>query len=214
MKSPAVVSGAPRLLMLPLLFGRLRRHDAAGPAPARPAQHAASARTFHDAIDLGGRLSIRYQQNGKEESLHGSFMWAQTPATHLSRCCRRSGRRWPPFDITSAAATLAQDRPGTSHGRRCRCLSRGHDGLAAAGRRLARLAARLCDRHQWPAHSSRRRKVQTPSPPATAGASAMPAGRTATHLRRKTVRSASTWAITPQAGDVSIRIVIDRWKAG
>jgi outer membrane lipoprotein LolB len=34
-------------------------------------------RQFHPFIDLTGRLSIRYQQDGRDEALHGNFMWSQ-----------------------------------------------------------------------------------------------------------------------------------------
>lgn len=35
------------------------------------------ARSYHQNIDLAGRLSVQYQQNGKDEFLHGSFTWKQ-----------------------------------------------------------------------------------------------------------------------------------------
>lgn len=37
------------------------------------------ARVYQDTIELSGRLSVRYQQNGKDEAVHGNFTWAQTP---------------------------------------------------------------------------------------------------------------------------------------
>ena len=35
-------------------------------------------RPYHDVIRLSGRLSLRYQQNGNEQAVHGSFTWNQT----------------------------------------------------------------------------------------------------------------------------------------
>lgn len=35
-------------------------------------------RSYSDVIDLSGRLSVRYLQNGQEEAVHGSFVWSQT----------------------------------------------------------------------------------------------------------------------------------------
>lgn len=38
---------------------------------------ASVAAGFRNTIDLQGRLSVRYQLNGKEEGLHGNFEWHQ-----------------------------------------------------------------------------------------------------------------------------------------
>ena len=37
----------------------------------------AGARICHDHITLGGRFSISYRKNDRDESAHGSFVWAQ-----------------------------------------------------------------------------------------------------------------------------------------
>ncbi len=34
-------------------------------------------RNYLDAIELTGRLSVRYQRQGNDEALHGNFMWSQ-----------------------------------------------------------------------------------------------------------------------------------------
>lgn len=72
------------------------------------AQLAAPARGFHDAIDLGGRLSVRYQQNGKDESLHGSFVWAQTSEHTLVTLRSPLGQTIATINVTPAASTLVQ----------------------------------------------------------------------------------------------------------
>ncbi len=43
-----------------------------------PAASAMAERPYHAAIDIAGRLSVRYQQQGSEQALHGSFEWQQT----------------------------------------------------------------------------------------------------------------------------------------
>ena len=50
-------------------------------SPATPpaAKAGALARQPIDAIDLAGRLSVRYQKDGRNEALHGSFTWTQRP---------------------------------------------------------------------------------------------------------------------------------------
>jgi outer membrane lipoprotein LolB len=47
--------------------------------PPAVVQPAGSNATFHPTIELDGRLSARYQQNGHDESLQISFHWIQTP---------------------------------------------------------------------------------------------------------------------------------------
>lgn len=47
-------------------------------APSPPSQ---LPRSYHEAINLSGRLSVQYQQNGKAQSVQGKFSWAQTSAT-------------------------------------------------------------------------------------------------------------------------------------
>ena len=44
--------------------------------PPAPAPDGVALR-FHPAIELGGRLSVRYQQNGRDESVQGGFRWSQ-----------------------------------------------------------------------------------------------------------------------------------------
>lgn len=48
--------------------------------PVRPVtdQQIQAKRVYREAIDIGGRLSVRYQQQG-EQLLNGSFVWNQRP---------------------------------------------------------------------------------------------------------------------------------------
>ncbi len=53
------------------------------PPLERPtAEQARAVRTYHDAIDISGRLSVRYQQPD-EQLITGSFNWMQRPG-HLA----------------------------------------------------------------------------------------------------------------------------------
>src|SRR3954463_10926792 len=47
-------------------------------APQAPAE-AGIIRNYQQAIDITGRMSVRYQQYGRNEALHGSFEWQQRP---------------------------------------------------------------------------------------------------------------------------------------
>ena len=49
----------------------------AGCGTLAPVPGAENARRFHDDISVGGRLAVRYQQDGKPESVQGKFQWQQ-----------------------------------------------------------------------------------------------------------------------------------------
>ena len=76
--------------------------------PTTPSTAAQQARPYHDAIELGGRLSVRYQQNGREEAVHGSFTWAQTPERTNVVLLSPLGQTIAAIDVTPATATLSQ----------------------------------------------------------------------------------------------------------
>jgi len=203
------------ILMLPLLLlAGCAGMRAPGASTGTPPQHAAPARTFHDAIDLGGRLSIRYQQNGKDESLHGSFMWTQTPEHTLLTLLSPLGQIIATVDITSAASTLVR--------------------AGRAPRMAANADALIADAIGWPLPIAGLRQWLQ-------GFAIDANGRriVATPQNADTITTNDGWRIryagwqdgdafpeqdrpkridlerfTPQAGDISIRIVIDRWKAG
>jgi outer membrane lipoprotein LolB len=67
-----------------------------------------ATRAYRDAIDITGRLSIRYEQNGREESLHGSFNWVQQPQRLLLTLLSPLGQTVATIENTSAMATLLQ----------------------------------------------------------------------------------------------------------
>ena len=65
-------------------------------------------RPYHQAIDLSGRLSVRYQQDGKEQALHGSFTWAQTSQHTIVTLLSPLGQTLATIDITPKQSTLHQ----------------------------------------------------------------------------------------------------------
>jgi len=75
-------------------------------APARP--EAGTVRAYQQAIDISGRLSVRYQQNGRDEALHGSFEWRQRPERTELTLLSPLGQTLALIDITPAGSTLTQ----------------------------------------------------------------------------------------------------------
>lgn len=76
---------------------------------APPVAPSASApRVFQQAIELGGRLSVRYQTGDKEEVLHGNFTWAQTASDTTVTLLSPLGQTLAIITATPDGATLAQ----------------------------------------------------------------------------------------------------------
>lgn len=72
---------ATRLLLTGTVMGLAGCASFAPSTP--PAASALSERPYHAAIDMTGRLSVRYQQQGSEQALHGSFEWQQSSQSTL-----------------------------------------------------------------------------------------------------------------------------------
>ena len=66
------------------------------------------ARLYHEAIDLGGRLSLRYEQNGAPQTLDGKFTWSQTAANQQITLLTPFGQTLATIDVTPQGATLIQ----------------------------------------------------------------------------------------------------------
>ncbi|RJF97663.1 lipoprotein insertase outer membrane protein LolB [Noviherbaspirillum saxi] len=76
--------------------------------PEISATVAAPLRTFQDKLDLAGRLSVRYQGERREEALHGSFTWAQSPARTTVTLLSPLGQTVAVIDVTAQGAKLTQ----------------------------------------------------------------------------------------------------------
>ncbi|WP_211462607.1 outer membrane lipoprotein LolB [Collimonas silvisoli] len=71
-----------------------------------------AARQYHQAIDVSGRLSIRYQQDGKDQAMHGSFTWSQDKQETVITLLSPLGQTLATINIGADQATLKQaDRP-------------------------------------------------------------------------------------------------------
>lgn len=80
-----------------------------GPAvPISGISAAPAAAIYQNQIDISGRLSVIYQQNGREQGLHGSFDWTQ--ASDATRVTLRSplGQIIATIDVTPTRSTLTE----------------------------------------------------------------------------------------------------------
>ena len=60
------------------------------------------------AIDLAGRLSVRYQKEGRDEALHGSFTWIQKADVTTISLLSPLGQTLAVITVTSTSASIAQ----------------------------------------------------------------------------------------------------------
>jgi outer membrane lipoprotein LolB len=64
--------------------------------------------TYRQSIALEGRLSLRYQQNREDRSVHGSFVWTQTPRQTTLRLLSPLGQTIAVIELQPGLATLTQ----------------------------------------------------------------------------------------------------------
>jgi outer membrane lipoprotein LolB len=78
------------------------------PTDDKAVSAAAAARTLNQRLELGGRLSVRYQGPQKEEALHGSFTWAQAPDRTVVTLLSPLGQTVAVIEAGPAGATMTQ----------------------------------------------------------------------------------------------------------
>jgi outer membrane lipoprotein LolB len=67
-----------------------------------------SARAYRKNITLEGRLSLRYQQNQEDRSVHGSFVWNQSTGQTTVRLLSPLGQTIAVIEIKPGLATLTE----------------------------------------------------------------------------------------------------------
>lgn len=169
-------------------------------------------RTYRDAIELGGRLSVRYQQDGREQALHGSFTWAQT--AHHATVTMLS-----PLGQTLATIEVTPDSSSLTQAGRAPRVAADVDALAADALGWPLPVAGLRDWLQgFATDAAGRRVIANPSGTTTVAtsdgwrihyASWQDDDPAAPHNHPKRIDLERSSA---QAGEVSIRIVIDTWQ--
>ncbi|WP_211444413.1 lipoprotein insertase outer membrane protein LolB [Collimonas humicola] len=68
----------------------------------------AAARQYRQAIDVSGRLSLRYQQDGKQQAMYGSFTWSQSKQETAITLLSPLGQTLATINIGAGQATLKQ----------------------------------------------------------------------------------------------------------
>lgn len=197
------------LFVLPLLLAGCATFDAPAPDVSSAAAQQAPPRAYHDAIELGGRLSVRYQENGRDQALHGSFTWMQTSDRTIVTLLSPLGQTIATIDIMPNQATLTQagQAPRTAP---------DVDALTTAALGWPLPVSGLRDWLQGFAPDAEGRHVIASQPGASSVATSdgwrilyaswqedvTPSHPKRIDLERNTV----------QAGDVAIRVVIDSWQ--
>lgn len=64
--------------------------------------------TYQDTINIDGRLSVQYQQNGSNEALHGNFSWSQTPKRTVVTLSSPLGQTLAVIEVTPEMSILTQ----------------------------------------------------------------------------------------------------------
>jgi outer membrane lipoprotein LolB len=193
------------LALLPVwLAGCAMLEQAAAPAPGS----SAAARPYHAVIDIGGRLTVRYQQNGAEQVLHGSFSWLQTPARSTVTLLSPLGQTMAQIEVTPALSTL------TLAGQPPRSAA-DVDTLAAQALGWPLPVAGLRDWLQGYALDRDGRRIVAGSPAGNSLTTtdgwqlSYAAWSEDTEPRPRRIDLERN---TPQAGNVALRIVIDSWQ--
>lgn len=97
--------------LFPLLLGAaLLGGCASVTAPPAPASlpAAVAARPYHESIAIDGRLSVRYQQDGRDQALHGGFEWRQSPGRVAVALRSPLGQTLATITVTPDEATLVR----------------------------------------------------------------------------------------------------------
>jgi len=180
-------------------------------APPTSASAATGAeRAFHQTIDLGGRLSVRYQAGRREESLHGSFTWSQTPSLTNVTLLSPLGQTIAVVSVTPEGATLTQAGQAVRSANNVNALTAETLGwpLPVAGLRewLQGFAVDRAGKRFTATPSS----TDVTTPDGWRVQYAVWADDAAGGLQRP--RRIDLNRPTEQAGDVSIRIVVDTWQ--
>jgi outer membrane lipoprotein LolB len=189
---------------------------AACATPPRPVTDGGQAsaiatRPFHQAIDMAGRLSARYQASNREEALHGSFTWSQTPESTTVRLLSPLGQTMAVINVSPEGATLQQGGQPVRSASSVDELTAETLGwplpvaglrewlqgfaLDSTGKRFiaSPLATQVTSNDGWRIHY----------------AAWMDENPVSAQNRPRRIDLARS---TEQAGDVSLRIVIDTWQ--
>lgn len=174
-----------------------------------------TARAYRDTIDLAGRLSVRYQQNGKEESVHGNFTWAQADdRAHIVLLS--------PLGQTLATIEVARDTATLTQAGQAPRIANNVDALAAEALGWPLPVSGLRTWLQGFAFDASGHPVTATRETTGGAAITTPDGWRIDYANWETDAAQQTQTrpkridlerTTAHAGNVSLRIVIDNWQA-
>lgn len=199
------------LLAWPLLLGGCASViTPAASAIQQPTAQSAPMRRYHDSIDISGRLSVRYQQNGRDAALHGSFTWVQTPGQTILTLLSPLGQTLAIIEARPDGALLTQAGQVPRSATDVDTLAADALGWPLPVSGLHHwLQGYTGNDHQRPAASGATEPVLTADgwriryPAWQAGE--LPANDM--HPKRIDLERS-----TVQAGDIAIRLVLDNWQ--
>lgn len=173
-----------------------------------------SARVFHDTIGMSGRISVRYQQNGKDEAVHGNFTWSQTPDLTNIVLASPLGQTLAIIDVSPTSSKLTQS------GKPAR-VAANVDALAAEALGWPLPVSGLRTWLQGFAFDAGGKPFTATADTTGAAAVTTPDGWRIDYPNWQSDEAASSQdrpkridleRTTAQAGNVSLRIVIDTWQ--
>lgn len=172
-------------------------------------------RRYNDNIELSGRLSIRYEQDRREQAVHGSFTWNQSARHIVLSLLSPLGQTLATIDIKPGLAVLTQSGKAPLAAADVDILTEQALGwpLPVSGLRdWLQGFGRGADGKSFVAQPSNdtTRYVTPDGWNLSYGEWQDDAAKTAQN-RPKRIDLARD---TKQAGPVSIRIVIDKWQTG
>lgn len=182
--------------------------ELAPPAAYAPAEIQRGARRYHQAIELDGRLSVQYQQNGQDQALHGSFAWRQTAQqTHVT-LMSPLGQILAVIEVDPDQATLTQSGQAPR-------TARDVDQLAAQSLGWPLPVSGLRSWLQGFATNANGKRIVAASGTSVTtndGWHIAYVGWDETDPAHPHPKRIDLQRQTAQAGDVTMRIVIDKWQ--
>jgi outer membrane lipoprotein LolB len=181
-------------------------------SPPVQSAHQQARRPFSQALDTGGRLSLRYQNGDKQEALHGSFTWNQDRDATTVTLLSPLGQTLAVITATADGATLTQSGQAPRSASDVDALTASALGwpLPIAGlREWLQGFATDRDGRQFIASPAAPEVVTKDGWHIVYAAWAEPDGKPTEARPRRIDLSRRT----AQAGDLSLRIVIDSWQA-
>lgn len=176
-------------------------------APAAPVS---TERRLAENIEVGGRLSLRYQGPQNEEAVHGSFTWMQTPSQTRITLLSPLGQTIALIDVSPQGASLSQAGQPVRHAADVDALTAQTLGwpLPVSGlREWLQGMARTASGQRFFA-TPQDSEVTTQDGWRIRYANWQP-DSASPQARPRRIDLARN---TQQAGDVSIRIAIDSWQ--